>query len=109
MKNVVFSTHVEKDLLLLVDILIDEGYISTYPIAVKYVDDLIDYILEHIEIALCKPVPAFFNKYGNNMKYMMYQRSNHITWYIMFEEFEECFFVKYITNNKYEGQYFNVE
>lgn len=105
--KVVFAPLVETDLLNLVDILVDEGYISTYPFAIKFVDELIDYILENIETSLHLTAPAFFRKYGTNLKYMIYKSKHQTTWYIMFEERNDCYLVTYITNNKYEGQYFN--
>ena len=66
---------------------------------------LIDYIENHIDVSLHKKAPEFFNSYGKNLKYMTYNNSQ-TTWYIFFEEHANCFHVKYITNNKYEGQYF---
>lgn len=105
---VVFSPLVEDDLLKLVDILIDEGYLYSYPFAMKYVDELIEYIEEHIEHSVRKTAPSFFRKYGNELKYITYNSTNDTTWYILFEVYDEVFFVKYITNNKFEGQYFNI-
>ena len=105
----VFSPYVERDLLNLVDVLIDKGYLYSYPFAVKYVDDLIEYIETHIDICIHKDAPSFFSKYGRNLKYMTYKCNYHTTWYILFEEHDDVLFVKYITNNKYEGHYFNVQ
>lgn len=105
---IVFSQYVERDLLDLVDVLIDEGYIYSYPFAVKYVDELIDYIEGHINYCVHKKAPDYFQRYGNDLKYMTYNSNNHTTWYILFEEHKDVFFIKYITNNKYEGHYFNV-
>ena len=31
-------------------------------------------------------VPKHFYKYGSDAKYISYNRSNHTTWYIIFEE-----------------------
>lgn len=105
---VAFSPDVEKDILGLVDVLIEEGYICSYPFAVKYVDDLIDYIESNIDICVRKEAPSFFYKYGKNLKYMTYHSSCHTTWYILFEEHGDTALVKYITNNKFEGHYFNI-
>lgn len=105
--KVIYSPLVESDLLNLIDILIEEEYLYSYPFAIKYVDDLVDYVDNHINNCLHKPAPEFFCKYGNDMKYMIYNRFN-ITWYILFEEHSDCYFIKYITNNRYEGHCFNI-
>lgn len=105
---VVFSPLVEDDLLKLVDILINEGYLYSYPFAVKYVDGLIEYVENHIEQRVSRPAPSFFSKYGSDLKYITYNSTHDTTWYILFEVHGDVFFVKYITNNKFEGQYFNV-
>lgn len=71
MKKVVFSPYVESDLLRLIDILIEEGYISTYPFAVNYINDLVDYIVSNLPSSFHKNAPSFFSKYGSNLKYII--------------------------------------
>ena len=105
--NVSFSPQVYSDIIDLVDILIEKDYISTYPFAVRYVDELIDYIVEHIGARPHKPAPSFFSKYGTDLHYITYNRNHNITWFILFESYPTGYLVKYITNNQYEGQYFN--
>ena len=105
--NVAFSPQVYSDIIGLVDILVAKDYISSYPYAVKYVDDLIDYIVAHIDTRPHKEAPVFFNKYGVNLQYITYNRNHNITWFILFECYPTEYVVKYITNNQYEGQYFN--
>ena len=105
--NVVFSPQVYSDIMDLVDILIDRGYISSYPFAVRYVDELIDYIVAHIGVRPHKTAPSHFCKYGTALQYITYNRNHNITWFILFEIHPTMYIVKYITNNQYEGQYFN--
>ena len=52
-------------------------------------------------------VPKHFYRYGSDAKYISYNRSNHTTWYIIFEERQEAYLVTQITNNHVSGQYFN--
>ena len=105
---VAFSPQVYSDIINLTDILVEKEYISSYPFAVKYVDDLIDYIEAHIESRPHKIAPPFFRKYGTDLRYITYNRSHNVTWFILFETHPNGYLVKYITNNQYEGQYFNI-
>lgn len=106
--NVMFTPQVEDDIMSLVDLLIDNGYLGDKRFAISYVDEFIDYIESSIELLPHKDAPSFFRKYGTDLKYIMYNRSHNTTWYILFECRENAYLVKYITNNHYEGQYFNV-
>ena len=38
---------------------------------------------------------------------LVYNRNHNVTWFILFECYPTEYVVKYITNNQYEGQYFN--
>ena len=106
--SVSFSPQVYSDIMGLVEILVEKEYISTYPFAVKYVDELIDYIVLHIDSRPHKVAPSFFSKYGSDLRYITYNRNHNITWFILFESDSTGYLVKYITNNQYEGQYFNL-
>lgn len=106
--KVVFSPYVESDLWELIEILINEGYISSFPFAVKFVQDLVEYIETHLQNKPHKKAPNIFGKYGHNLKYITYNSKSKTTWYILFEEHVDSYFVTYITNNKFEGHYFNV-
>ena len=107
MKQVLFAPDVEEDLFQLIRILVKKHYLSTFDYAVSYVEDLVEYINEHIHTYPHKDVPEHFLRYGSDAKYISYNRSNHTTWYIIFEERQEAYFVTRITNNHVSGQYFN--
>ena len=107
MKQVLFAPDVEEDLFQLIKILVEKQYLSTYDYAVSYVEDLVRYINEHIHTYPHKDVPEHFHRYGSDDKYILYNKSNHTTWYIIFEERQEAYLVTRITNNHVSGQYFN--
>ena len=48
MKQVLFAPDVEEDLFQLIRILVEKHYLSTFDYAVSYVEDLVEYINEHI-------------------------------------------------------------
>lgn len=102
-----FAPEVEEDIFQLFKLLYDEGYLGTYDFALSYVQDMIRYIIEHIDLQPHKIAPAFFNKYGDSLSYITYKRSQRTTWYILFESHNDEYVVTYITNNHKEGQYFN--
>ncbi len=103
--KVVFAAEVEEDLYDLIEILVERGYLSTYPFAISYVEELIIDVQRKIHSKLKKKAPAFFERYGKDMYYITYQRNPNTTWYIFFSVIEDTYFVKYITNNHVSGQY----
>lgn len=107
MKNVIYAPEVVDDLLMLIEILVADEYLSTYDQASSYAQDIIDYIRSVIDTYPAKIAPARFHRYGNSLRYIPYKRNQRTTWYIMFETHPDCYFVTYITNNHVSGQYFN--
>lgn len=107
MKQVLFAPDVEEDLYELIRILVDKQYLGTYDFAISYVEDIISYTQNHIENYPHKRVPSHFALYGVDTYYIVYKRSSNTTWYIIFEEQEEAYFVTQITNNHISGQHFN--
>lgn len=103
--KVVFASEVEEDLYELIEVLIEKEYLATYPFAISYVENLISDIQQNINSKLKKKVPAFFERYGNDMQYITYQRNANTTWYIFFSIVEYTYFIKYITNNHVSSQY----
>ncbi len=103
--KVVFAPEVEEDLYELIGVLIDKEYLGTYPFAISYVEDLISDIQQNINSKLKKKAPAFFERYGEDMQYIAYQRNANTTWYIFFSIVEDTYFIKYITNNHVSSQY----
>lgn len=99
MKPVVFSKLVEDDLFNLFRLLYEQNYLSTYEYAWSYVEDILNDIEQNIETKLKRDAPRAFAQFGNNLQYITYKRNNRTTWYIFFEEKDDCYFVTYITNN----------
>lgn len=89
----------------LFDILIDKGYFSFYETSEKYLEDLIRFIEENLEIYPHKSAPDYFCKYGNNLHYIKYERNQQTTWYIFFEKGIDFYFIRHITNNHVVGKY----
>src|SRR5690606_8742377 len=90
----------------LFDLLIDKGYFSFYETSAKYLEDLIQFVEDNIEIFPHKNAPDYFSKYGSNLFYISYERNSQTTWYIFFEKGIDFYFIKYITNNHVSGKYF---
>lgn len=86
-------------------VLLEANYFSYLESALEYVTQMRSFIDNCIFILPRKPAPDYFSKYGKNLYYIAYQPNKRTTWYIFFKQKENCFFVCYITNNHYEGQY----
>jgi hypothetical protein len=96
---------VAKDLNLLIDILYEKAYFGYIDSAKQYVVDMKNYIEQHLSRAVKYPAPAYFTKYGESMQYITYHSTKHTTWYIFFQQKENRFLVRHITNNHVAGQY----
>ena len=109
MKKKVLPSHEYLDELTeLISILVAKEYFSSKMYAKQYVSLLNNYVRNNIGISPSKKAPSFFIKYGKDLKYITYVHSSHTTWYILFEETEDTFFLRHITNNHVSGQYFNI-
>jgi hypothetical protein len=93
----------------LTDILIDKGYFSFYEYSVKYVENLVCYVKEYIDLLPHRKTPDYFSKYGDNLFYITYKKNKRTTWYILFQKTKQYYFIRHITNNHTdEYQYFNL-
>lgn len=90
----------------LADILISEEYFSFTDTADAYIEDLVKFILENIDMYPHKPAPPYFAKYGENLFYILYNRNKNTTWYIFFEKTAHHFLIRHISNNHVVGKYF---
>ncbi|MBQ9362652.1 MAG: hypothetical protein IJT97_04425 [Bacteroidaceae bacterium] len=109
MKKIVLSPEFIDELEDLLDALIEGLYFSKYEYAIEYINSIELFISQSIHTYPKRKIPGFFSKYGTNLKYITYNKNPHTTWYIMFEETNEEYFVRHITNNHVSGQYFNME
>ena len=72
-------------------ILYEKGYFSFLDSSKKYVKELIDDIKVTISIQQHKPAPAYFDRYGKNMKYTSFRKNKNTRWYVFFTTYLEKF------------------
>ena len=104
-----YSAHVLFELQELFDTLIRKEYFSSYEQADAYVTKLIKHIDKNIASLPKSKAPSVFNSYGTNLQYVFYRKSPYTTWYILFEQHEDSFLIKHITNNHASGHHFNCD
>ena len=107
--NVLFSPAVQDYYYELESILLEKGYFGYRKNADKYVEDLFLEIEANLPAKLHRSAPKYFDKYGKNMKYASFKKSEHIIWYAFFKTYEEngktFYLVRYIANNHVIAQY----
>lgn len=91
------------------DLLFEKEYFGFEESAVQYVRDLILDIEETLPIRTSKEAPAFFNRYGNSMRYASFRKNRNTQWYVFFNKYKEnddiIYLVRYISNNHAIAQY----
>jgi len=107
-KRVVPSLEFLEELTDIVGILVERDYFSSEEYAQQYIQSMTNYIRQSSNLSTNKHVPSIFHKYGKNLKYITYKANSHTTWYVMFEEYEDSYVIRHITNSHISGQYFNV-
>jgi len=105
-REIIFSKKVERYLDELMLLLFEDGYFGFPDSAKLYIDNLISFIEQHISILPSKNAPDYFQRFGKNMKYIVYQANRRTSWYIFYQERNNIYLVRYITNNHVAGQYF---
>ena len=109
--NVILLPEVQAYFRSLVVILYEKEYFSFKDSAKKYVNELLDDILITLPTRLHKPAPEYFDKYGKDMEYAVFKKSNRTSWYVFFTTYEDeeteedIFLVRYIGNNHTIAQY----
>jgi hypothetical protein len=87
-----------------------EIYFGFLEDAKRYVKDIYDRIDTEILIQQHKPTPEYFEKYGNDMKYIIIRKNKKTHWYVFFKtsqkDGEIIHKIRYITNNHVSAQYF---
>ncbi|MCL2040752.1 MAG: hypothetical protein FWG84_01760 [Bacteroidales bacterium] len=93
----------------LVVILYEREYFGFEDTALKYVIELYDDIVATLPTRLHKPAPAYFDRYGKNMKYAAFRKNKSTTWYAFFTTYWEngktIYLVRYVANNHTIAQY----
>jgi hypothetical protein len=111
MKKVLTTLEVRAYMQRLVQILYENGYFSFEDTARRYVKDLYDDIQTTLPIRLHIPAPKHFEKYGKDLHYATFKKSNRTTWYAFFTKHRQnediIYLVRYISNNHVTGQFLN--
>lgn len=93
----------------LVIILYEKQYFSFLETSSKYVIELLDDIETDLPLKSHKPAPAYFDRYGKDMKYASFRKNKHTTWYIFFWKYkvadEIVYQIRYIANNHVTAQH----
>ena len=102
---VVYNESVKFTFFKLIDTLYQKKYFGFLNEAKRYVSEIEIYFKTEIPIlhrlGLSKKAMPYFEKYGENLFFVTYTRSqSRTTWYAFFEIFDETYFkVVHITNN----------
>jgi len=104
--KVYYLPEIEIYLSELIELLYKEEYFSFEEQAVEYVERLKQYIENTIKTAYKRKSPEFFSRYGKDMQYVVYKANTHTSWYIFFQQRDDVYLIRYITNNHVSAQYF---
>ncbi|GHT80602.1 hypothetical protein FACS189467_3170 [Bacteroidia bacterium] len=102
-----YLPSVELYLFELIETLYRENYFSFPEDAVEYVQKIRHYIESHIHITIQHNAPAHFVRYGRDMQYITYRDNEKTHWYVFFQQKDNIYLVRYITNNHIAAQYFS--
>jgi hypothetical protein len=105
-REIIFSKKVESCLDELMLLLFEEEYFGFPNSAKSYVDRLISFIEQHIGIVTEKNAPDYFQRFGQNMKYITYRANKRTSWYIFYQKRNNIYIIRHITNNHVAAQYF---
>jgi hypothetical protein len=104
-KQVIYAKEVELFLDELLLILFEKGYFGFPENAKSYIDKIIDFVGKNAGIFPGKDAPDYFNRYGTNMKYIIYQANKSTTWYVFYQQRADIFLVRHIANNHTVAQH----
>ena len=109
MKTVRYSVEIELQLIESIDQLVERGYFSEEDYAVNYIRDLVTYFQLNLNHLAAFDAPEYFSRYGSNLKYALYRKSNRTTWYAFFRETPEALTIVYLGNNHLIGHHLNLD
>jgi len=107
-RKIIYTPEVDDFVHDLTYTLFKKKYFSFFEDAEQYVDNILSYAEKYVGILPEKDAPSYFNSYGENLKYITYQPNKATTWYIFYQQQENIFLICYISNNHFEGKYFNL-
>ena len=105
-RRITYTEEIEEFLDELGNLLFEKGYFSFYEDAEVYIDKITQYAEQYIGILPGKNAPQHFNCYGSDLKYITYRANKATLWYIFYQQLENVFIVRHITNNHVAAQYF---
>ena len=105
MKAVRYSVEVVLQLEESIDQLVERGYFSEEDYAVNYIRDLVTYFQLNLNHLTAFDAPEYFLRYGSNLKYALYRKSNRTTWYAFFRETPDTLLICYLGNNHLIGHH----
>lgn len=86
----------------LTNILYEEEYFGFEENALRYVDELMDEIINSLGLRIKKPAPIQFEKFGKDMFYCAFRKNRNTTWYVFFSIYQvgnnRVYLVKHISN-----------
>jgi len=85
-RQIIFSKKVELYLNELMLLLFEKDYFGFPDSAKSYVDLLISFAEQHIGILHGKDAPAFFQRFGYDLKYITFHANKRTSWYIFYQE-----------------------
>ena len=85
--------------------LYDKGYFGFRKNAISYIQKMVDFIVAKIAVIPAIPAPEYFNRYGSNLHYIIYNSTKKTSWYIFFQQIDNRFLIRHITNNHVAGKY----
>jgi len=95
----------------LVITLYEKNYFGFEESSKKYVKELFIEIKTTLPIRSHQPAPKHFEKYGKNLHYAVFNKSNRTTWYAFFTKYRQnddiIYLVRYLSNNHVTGQFLN--
>ncbi|GHT41858.1 hypothetical protein FACS189437_09280 [Bacteroidia bacterium] len=106
-RKIILTEEVELFYAELLIVLFEKGYFSFLDNAKLYVDRLIRYVEQYIGIISGKNAPSFYDHYGTNLKYITYRANKNTWWYIFYQQHDNVFLIRHITNNHVAAQYFD--
>ncbi|MDH6305569.1 hypothetical protein M2459_002038 [Parabacteroides sp. PF5-5] len=103
--KIIYHKQVVKYLNELVDVLYEQDYFGFKESAYDYVDWILDRVSKNIGTMPPKAAPEYFSKYGENLSYIRLKRNTQTTWYVFFNQENDLFHIRYISNNHIIAQY----
>ena len=105
-RKITYTEEIDEFLDELVSLLFEKGYFSFFKDAEVYVDKLTHYAEQYMGILPGKNAPPHFDRYGSNLKYITYRANKTTRWYIFYQQLENVFLIRHVTNNHIAAQYF---